>query len=288
MDIRFQTLMHEEMVLRRFSVSTQRTYLALVDRCATHFHQAPDTLTADQIRAYLLFLIDDRHFVWSSVNCVASALRFFYGSVLRRPELVVHIPPRKTPRPLPSVLSAAELERLFTQEAFPKHRALLMTGYAAGLRVTEVTRLRITDVDSDRMMLRVGSGKGDKDRYTLLSPRLLAVLRTSWPQERSRLWLFPGRTPERPISPVTAEQVFRYAKARAGITKRGGFHLLRHAFATHLLEAGVDLRTIQKLLGHASISSTARYVHLTRTSVTATQSPFDRLHLSALLVPPPQ
>ena len=175
--------------------------------------------------------------------------------VLDRKDLVLAIPPRKTPQYLPEILSAQELQRLFDIEN-PKHRAILMTTYAAGLRVSEVVRLRVTDIDSHRMMIRVEEGKGEKDRYTILSQRLLQELRVYWKIHRPSRWLFPGQKPDTPIGPRTAQKVFTKAKTRAAIRKPGGIHLLRHSFASHLLEAGVDLRTIQLLMGHSSILST--------------------------------
>ena len=161
----------------------------------------------------------------------------------------------------------------------PKHRVLLMTTYAAGLRVSEVVRLKIADIDSNRMMIRVGNGKGEKDRYSILSQRLLQELRTYWQIHRPSLWLFPGQKPDTPIGPRTAQKVFTKAKTRAAIRKPGGIHLLRHSFATHLLEAGVDLRTIQLLMGHSSILSTVRYLQLTQKTLDSLQSPLDLLDL---------
>lgn len=212
---------------------------------------------------------------------VTTALRFFYTVTLDRRDLALAIPPRKTPRHLPEVLSAAELQRLFDIEN-PKHRVLLMTTYAAGLRVSEVVRLRVTDIDSNRMMVRVEEGKGEKDRYTILSQRLLQELRAYWKIHRPPRWLFPGREPGSPIAPRTAQQVFTKAKTRAAIRKPGGIHLLRHSFATHLLEAGVDIHTIQLLMGHTSIVSTVRYLQLTRKTLDPTQSPLDLLDLPAV------
>jgi site-specific recombinase XerD len=208
-------------------------------------------------------------------------LRFFYTVTLDRQDLALAIPPRKTPRHLPQVLSGVELQRLFDVEN-PKHRVLLMATYAAGLRVSEVVRLRVTDIDSHRMMIRVEGGKGEKDRYTILSPRLLQELRTYWQIQRPPQWLFPGPKSGSPITPRTAQEVFTRAKTRAAISKAGGIHLLRHSFATHLLEAGVDLRTIQLLMGHSSIGSTVRYLQLTRKTLDSAQSPLDLLDLPAV------
>lgn len=273
--------MIRDMQLRRFSGSTQATYLREVAGLAKYFHQSPDRIDRHLLQDYILFLLTERKLAWSSVNVVTAALRFFYTVTLDRRDLALAIPPRKTPRYLPEVLSGVELQRLFTIEN-PKHRALLMTTYAAGLRVSEVVRLRVTDIDSHRMMVRVEEGKGEKDRYTILSQRLLQELRTYWKIYRPYPWLFPGQKPSSPIGPRTAQRVFTEAKTRAAIRKSGGIHLLRHSFATHLLEAGVDIRTIQLLMGHSSIVSTVRYLQLTRKTLDSAQSPLDLLDLPAV------
>ncbi len=264
--------------LRRFARSTQETYLREVERMAQHVHQPLDSIDQHQLQDYILFLLTERQLAWSSVNVIVAALRFFYTVTLNRRDLALAIPPRKTPQQLPEILSEQELRRLFDLEN-PKHRVLLMTTYAAGLRVSEVARLKVTDIDSHRMMIRVENGKGGKDRYTILSQRLLPELRAYWKIHRPSRWLFPGQKPGEPIGPRTAEKVFREAKTRAAIRKSGGIHLLRHSFATHLLEAGVDIRTIQLLLGHSSIVSTARYLQLTRKTLDSCQSPLDLLNL---------
>jgi integrase/recombinase XerD len=273
--------MIRELQLRRFAPLTQKHYLGVVTRLAKHYGIAPDQLSAEQVQDYLVYLLAERRLQWNSVNVVASALKFFYRQVVKRPDIAVAIPPRRHARHLPEVLSAEELLRLFAAAVQPKERALLMTTYAGGLRVSEVIRLQVSDIDSQRHMIRVSRGKGDKDRYTLLSQRLLEELRAYWPIERPRLWLFPGRAGQ-PLNHNTAREMFNRAKAQAGITKRGSIHILRHSFATHLLEAGVDLRTIQVLLGHTSILTTTIYLHLTRKTRDATRSPLDLLELSHL------
>ncbi len=270
--------MVRDMQLRRFAGSTQETYLREVERLAQHLHQPLDSIDQRQLQDYILFLLTERQLAWSSVNVIVAALRFFYTVTLGRRDLALAIPPRKKPQHLPEILSAQELQRLFDLEN-PKHRVLLMTTYAAGLRVSEVARLKVADIDSHRMMIRVENGKGEKDRYTILSQRLLQELRTYWKIHRPAPWLFPGQKPGDPIGPRTAQKVFKEAKTRAAIPKSGGIHLPRHSFATHLLEAGVDIRTIQLLLGHSSIGSTARYLHLTRKTLDSVQSPLDLLDL---------
>jgi site-specific recombinase XerD len=183
---------------------------------------------------------------------------------------------------LPEIYSAQELQGLFAAAPPGKPRALLMTTYGGGLRVSEVVRLEVTDIDSQRRMIRVARGKRDKDRYTLLSARLLDELRAYWKIDRPRPWLFPGRNPQRPMDENTVREIFNRAKAKAGIHKGGSIHVLRHSFATHLLEAHVDLRTIQILMGHSSITCTAYYLHLTRKTLDKTQNPLDLLDLSQL------
>ena len=274
--------MIREMLLRRFSASTQKSYLNAVTGLAKHFWRSPDQLNAQQVQDYLLFLITQRKLAWSTVKVAASGLRFFFSAILARHDITAAIPPSRTSRLLPEILSAEEVLSLLQAADSRKERTLLMTGYGGGLRVSELVHLQVPDLDSRRMMIRVRQGKGNRDRYTLLSVRLLDELRAYWKEYRPALWLFPARDPRRPITARTARRIFMEAKQRAGIRKKGGIHMLRHSFATHLLEAGVDLRTIQILMGHSSIRSTVRYLHLTRKTLDNTRSPLDLLDLSAL------
>jgi integrase/recombinase XerD len=274
--------MIRELQLRRFAPATQKAYLEAVVGLTKHFGIAPDQLTAHQVQDYLLYLMTERCLQWNTVNTIASGLTFFYSQTLHRPDVALALPSRRTPRRLPEILSAAELEALFAAAVNQQHRALLMTTYAGGFRVSEVVRLRPADIDSQRMMIRIVCGKRAKDRYTLLSPRLLDELRAYWKAYRPRTWLFPSRNPDRPFNDDKARAVFNQAKAQAGIRKGGSIHVLRHCFATHLLEAGVDLRTIQILMGHSSISATVWYLHLTRKTLQGTRSPLDLLDLSQL------
>ena len=190
----------------------------------------------------------------------------------------LNLPPRKDRKRLPQVLSVEELQRLFRAMRRPKHRVLLMTTYSAGLRVSEVVRLQPRDIESDRMLIRVHQGKGKKDRYTLLSSRLLIELRAYWKIRRPPQWLFPGRDLSQPMAVRTAQQIYMTAKAKANLQRGAGIHTLRHCFATHLLEAGVDPRTIQVLMGHRSIQTTMRYLQITRAHLGNVHSPFDLLH----------
>jgi len=275
--------MIRELQLRRLQPATQKAYLEAVTNLTKHFRIAPDQLSARQVQDYVLYLLTERHLQWNTVNTILSGLTFFYSQTLRRPDVVLAMPCRRSPRRLPEILSAAELEALFAAADTQQHRALLMTTYAGGLRVSEVIHLRPADIDSQRMMIRIVNSKRCRDRYTLLSPRLLEELRAYWRAYRPRTWLFSApRQAEQPFNDDKARVVFNAAKAKAGIRKGGSIHVLRHCFATHLLEAGVDLRTIQILLGHASISSTVWYLHLTRKTLERTRSPLDLLDLSHL------
>jgi integrase/recombinase XerD len=269
--------MTRDMQLQRLAPKTQKAYIAAVAGLAKFYGCAPDQLSPDQIRAYLYHLLVERHLAWSSCNQVACGLKFFYVTTLGWDALHLNLPPRTGRRLLPHLMSVEELQRLFTSAANPRNRALLMTTYAAGLRVGEVVRLRLTDIESDRMLIRVNQGKGRKDRYTLLSARLLTELRTYWHLYRPAPWLFTGQDRTQPLSIATAQKIYYHAKRVAGITHGKGIHTLRHCFATHLLEAGVDLHTIQLLLGHRTIDTTTRYLHITRRHLAKVHSPFDLL-----------
>jgi integrase/recombinase XerD len=271
-----------ELQLRRYSQSTQAHYVSAVRGLAAYYRVSPDKLSAKQVQDYLLYLMQERQLSWNAVNAIVSGLKFFYGQTLKRTDILLSIPQRRTPRRLPEIFSAEELQRLFAAAQDIRDRALLMTTYGGGLRIGEVVRLQIRDLDSQRRMIRVRRGKGDKDRYTLFSARLLQELRAYWKRDRSPLWLFPGNNSQEHLSTANARKIFAQAKDKAGIVKAGSIHVLRHSFATHLLEAGVDLRTIQILLGHSSIRSTVWYLHLTRKTLDATQNPLDLLDLSQL------
>ncbi len=272
--------MIRDMQLRRLAPNTLGVYLNGVAGLAKHYKRSPDTLTDQQVQDYLLYMLNERKAAWSTCDTYVAALQFFYGVTLGRKSLRLAIPPRKSERRLPEILSAEEIQRLFSATHNLKHRTLLMAAYAAGLRVSEVTRLKITDLDSRRMMIRVDQGKGNKDRYTILSPRLLKELRDYWRQYRPKDWLFPGQKPGRPLDRASVFRVFVEAKQKARIQKKGGVHSLRHSFATHLLEAGVDVRTIQILMGHRSILTTMHYLQVTRKNVESTMSSLDLLAIS--------
>lgn len=275
--------MDGDLVVRGMSVRTREAYLGAVAGLAKYYGRRPDRISEQEVQRYLLHLIEERQLAWSSCNIVAQGLKFFYRVTLKRPEAQFAIARARAPQKLPQILSREEIAALIeTTSANLKHRAILMTAYGAGLRLNEICHLRLTDIDSDRMTIRVEQGKGAKDRYTLLSPRLLTELRRYWIAYRPKQWLFTRKDRTRPISDATVHRIYHAAKARAGITKSGGIHSLRHAFATHLLEAGVDIHTIQRLMGHGHISSTLRYFHLARKHLAGTPSPLELLDAAPL------
>jgi len=265
-----------DLAIRGMSERTREAYVGAVAALAKHYGRPPDRIGRDEIQRYLLYLLTERKLAASSCNVAASAFQFFYRITLKRSAAEFALPRPKQPQRLPQILSREEVTRLIEAAANPKHRVLLMTAYGAGLRVSELCQLKLGDIDSHRMTIRVEQGKGAKDRYTLLSARLLAELRAYWLGYRPKHWLFCGRAGA-PIAVVTVQRVFRSAKDRAGIVKDGGIHALRHAFATHLLEAGVDVHTIQRLMGHGHIGSTLRYFHLADAHLAATPSPLELL-----------
>ena len=271
--------MMDAMILRGFAPRTQEAYCAAVFALAKHYHRSPEKLCAEQLQSYLLHLITDKKLAYASVNQAACAFRFLFGTVLRQPAARLDIPMAKVPKRLPQILSRDEVARLIDAGATLRARTLLATTYAAGLRVSEVCALKLTDIESasDRMCLKVCQGKGAQDRYTLLSPRLLAMLRQYWRDRRPHTWLFPNTSESAPIDIVTAQRMYGAARDAAGIAREGGIHSLRHAFATHLIETGVNLPTVQRLLGHGHLSTTMRYVHLARSHLTGTTSPLELL-----------
>lgn len=270
--------MDDAMVLRGFAQRTRETYLACVNGLAKHYHCPPERLDSAQIQAYLLYLIQEKKLAYASVNQAACACRFLFERVLQRPNARLDIPMAKVPKRLPVILTRNEVQRLFAACATLRARTVLMTTYAAGLRVSEVCALQVGDIESapDRMCLKVRQGKGGQDRYTLLSPRLLETLRLYWQTTRPRLWLFPDKRGDGPMGIQTAQRMYWAACAAASLSA-AGIHTLRHSFATHLLEAGVDLHTIQRLLGHGHISTTMRYLHLAQSRLTGTTSPLELL-----------
>ena len=274
--------MIEEMKLRNFSAATQKSYVYAVTRLTKYYGKAPDQLDKEQIRAYLVHLTVEKKLSPNTMTGQISGLRFFYNETLGWDETKLFIPPRKKSSPLPEVFSPSEVVRLIDGARGLKQRVLLMTAYSAGLRVGELVNLKITDIDAARMTLRVKQGKGGKDRYAILSQNLLIELCKYWKRYRPSIWLFPNRTKNGPLSRNEAWHIFNQAKKRAGIKKGRGIHTLRACFATHLLQAGVDLRSIQFLLGHSSILSTQRYLRLQPQNMGSTVSPLDMLQLSLM------
>ena len=246
---------------------------------AKYYRRSPDTLDAAAIQTYLLYLITEKKLAYASVNQAACAIRFLFGDVLRQPAIWLEIPMAKVPKRLPLILSRDEITRLFAHCRTLRDRTLLETVYAAGLRLSEVCALELSDIESasDRMCIKVRQGKGGKDRYTILSPRLLESLRLYWRAFRPKRWVFPNRAGDGPIHDQMVQRLYSATRDAAGLPTGGGIHSLRHAFATHLLEAGVDLHTIQRLLGHGHISTTMRYLHLAQSRLTGTTSPLELL-----------
>lgn len=271
--------MTEAMVLRGFAERTKETYLACVSGLAKHYGRSPDTLDKKAIQAYLLYLITERKLAYASINQAVCAIRFLFAVVLGQRDVAFDIPMAKVPQRLPQIPTREEVSRLLANARGIRARTLLTTTYAAGLRLSEVCNLHVSDIESspERMCLKVRQGKGGKDRYTLLSPRLLEVLRLYWQACRPKDWLFPNRPGNGPIDHSTVQRSYQAAREAAGIARGGGIHCLRHAFATHLLEAGVDIHTIQRLLGHGHVSTTMRYFHLAQSRLTATTSPLELL-----------
>ena len=252
----------DDLRLRNYAPRTVDTYVRAVARFARHFGRSPERLGPEDVRAYQLHLLHE-HASWSRFNQAVCALRFLYRVTLGRPDVVTMIPYGKKPKTLPAVLSRPEVVQLFAQVAQPVERLMVQTAYACGLRASELLHLRVADIDSSRMLVWVRHGKGGKDRTVPLSPALLEALRAHWRRRRPTTWLFAGQTPSGQRSLGALQRVVRQAVRAAGFTKQVSLHTLRHSYATHLLEAGVDLITIQRLLGHRNLQTTARYIHLT-------------------------
>jgi len=270
--------MAEDMRIRNFAASTIDSYTYHVDKFCSYFGQPADQLTLDHVRDYQLYLVNERKVSWSSFNQAVCALRFLYEVSLGKPWMIRHIPFGKRPKKLPVVLSDQEASQLIECVSNLKHRMVLLTCYAAGLRVSEATHLRVPDIDGQREMIRVTNGKGRKERRVPVSPRLLSVLREYWKRHRPNNYLFPGKTLDVPLSSATVQKACKLAVATAGINKVGvSPHTLRHSYATGMLEAGVDLLTISKLLGHSSFVTTMVYLHVRRQHFDRSPSPIDWL-----------
>ena len=267
----------EDMQLRGLAPATQRSYIHYIAGLALHYKTSPENLDLDAVRQYSLYLLNDRKLSPESANTFVSAAQFLFTVTLEMPWGKECFPRVRRPDKLPVVLSVEEVERFFEKVGTLKHRAVLMLCYGAGLRISEAVKIRIADIDSDRMLIRVVEGKGRKDRYVAMPKRLLKVLRSYWRAERPKDHLFPSWREGRPISTSSVALACRNAATRARIHKRVTAHTLRHSFATHLLEQGTDTRVIQVLLGHSRIETTARYVRVSTAVIGATTSPLDTL-----------
>jgi site-specific recombinase XerD len=257
--------------------ATTEIYTRCVAKFAQHFQRSPAELGPAQIREYQIFLVQTKHTSWTLFNQTVCALRFLYKVTLGRAGLIEHIPYPKQEKRLPVVLSREELARFFAAITNRKHRTILMTMYGAGLRISEALGLQVSDIDSARMLVRVQQGKGKRDRYVPLSPTLLGQLRDYWHAYRPTAWLFPGGHRDRPLSPCSVQRVSAHVRRKARLAKPVTTHTMRHCFATHLLEAGTDLRTIQLLLGHRSLQTTAVYLHVATSALQSTEHPPDLL-----------
>jgi len=283
---RLRKMMLEELQRRNYSEITTRKYLRVVTDFAKYFGKSPDRLGPNELRTYQAYLLKERKLTpGTAVNCVA-ALRFFFVKTLKRHQYREFLPYPKDRRRLPTVLSREEVSRLINAAGNLFRRTLLMVLYGTGMRRSELAHLKVSDIDSQRMIIRVVAGKGDKDRDLPLSPALLEILREYWRWRKPRLYLFPTRTCRRrldqPISDKTVWIACSEAARHAGISKRVTPHTLRHSWATHLLEAGTDLRTIQVLLGHGDLETTAQYLHLSQRHLQAVTNPLDNLSLSSV------
>jgi integrase/recombinase XerD len=271
--------MKEDLLLKAYSPNTMRNYLRCARHFASHYMRSPEEMGEKEIRGFLLHLVGDRKASPATQDMYVNALKFLYNITLKRPEAVKDIPHPKRPKTLPVILSPEEVLRVFAAIRSVKHKAIIATAYAAGLRISEVCGLRIADIDSQRMRIHVRSGKGKKDRYVMLGESLLPLLRQYYQKARPKgEYLFPGYKPHRPICTTAVSLVLRKVIRETGLTKKVTMHTLRHCFATHLMETGTDIRILQVLLGHSSIRTTLRYTHITDRLVQKLVSPLDMIY----------
>ena len=270
--------MAADLKLRNFRPATQEAYLNCARTLAGYYMRSPAELSAEEVKAFLIGVSAQRHWSPSTLRVYISALQFLYRVTLQRPEVMIAIPTPRRPVKRPQILSGTEVDALLAAISSPKYRALATTLYAAGLRLREACQLQVQDIDSKRMVLQVREGKGGGSREALLSPALLAALRLYYRQARpAGPYLFPGQRAGRPASPEATRVAIVTAAKQCGITKRVTPHLLRHSFATHLLQTRTDIRTIQALLGHSSLATTERYAQVSTAHLSQTTSPFDLL-----------
>lgn len=280
--------MTEDMQVRNLALSTQMVYVRQVSLFARHFNKSPEELGAEDIRAYQVYLVNEKKLAPGSLRIAVASLRFLYKVTLKKDwTFEDFIPAPKKPQTLPVVLSPEEVLHFLGCIANTRHRTILTTCYAAGLRISEAVHLKPADIDSRRMVIRVVQGKGQKDRYVMLSPKLLDTLRSYWRVMRPTGWLFDGDISGQPITASAIEHACQRTRRLSGICKPISPHSMRHAFAVHLLESGTDVRTIQLLLGHRSLATTARYLWITTSKVCSTSSPLDLLPHSVPVPPRP-
>jgi integrase/recombinase XerD len=283
---RLRQMMLDELQRRNYATTTREYYLRTLSRFARHFRRPPDQLTQHHIRTYQTYLLQKRRLHPHSVRREIAALRFFFVKTLRRRYLIDETPYPKVPRRLPTVLTPAEVQRLIAAARTLTERAMLMVLYSTGMRNAELRHLQVRDIDSRAMLIHVSHGKGGRDRYVPLSPTLLTTLREHWRWMKPKTWLFPGTVhnwrADRPITPKVVWDACRAAAGRARLTKRVSAHTLRHSYATHLLEAGADIRTIQLLLGHAQVRHTVIYLHLSPRHLQAVANPLEALTIPGL------
>jgi site-specific recombinase XerD len=278
--------MIEDMTIRKFAAKTQHDYVQRVKNFAAFLGRSPETATFEDVRRYQLHLAASGVGV-ASLNQTVSTLRFFFRVTLKRHDIVEHTHFIREPRKLPVVLSPDEIARLLDAAPGLKYKAALSVAYGAGLRANEVISLKVCDIDSKRMLIRVEQGKGRKDRYVMLSPRLLNLLRAWWKAARPQGWLFPGRDPVQPMTPRQLNRACHAAAQMAEINKRVSLHTLRHSFATHLLEQNTDVRVIQVLLGHSKLDTTALYTRVATKTISEVTSPLDHIALKLKEMRPP-
>jgi site-specific recombinase XerD len=278
--------MIDDMTMRKLAPATQRNYVRAVEGLAHYVRRSPDIVDAEDLRRFQLHLAK-QDVSSTTINQILTGLRFFYAVTLSRPEVLAKVSHVHQPEKLPVILSPEEVTRLLEAAANLKHKAALSVAYGAGLRASEVVHLASTDIDSERMLIRVEEGKGSRDRHAMLSQNLLTLLRTWWRQGRAarqllpRGWLFPGRNPVNPMSTRQLNRAFHTARQAAAIDKPVNLHSLRHSFATHLLEHREDIRVIQVLLGHKKLTTTARYSQVATRTLKEVKSPLDYLDITA-------
>jgi site-specific recombinase XerD len=268
--------MQADLHLKGITPRTQKDYLREVSNLAKYFNKSPEELGEKEIKEYLVHLLKDRKLSGGTYKYYVSGIKFLYRTTLKREGVVDTIQYPKSKRKLPVILDLSEVEALFSVTENLKHKAILMITYSSGLRISEATRLKITDIDSKRMMVRIQQGKGGKDRYSILSHAALECLRQYWRKYHPKDWLFEGQKKDKHISISSIHQIFHAAKKRAGITKPASVHTLRHSFATHLVEAGTSLHHVQLLLGHRSPNTTTVYLHVSRLNLAQVTSPLDK------------